>query len=193
MIVKLGDVASYINGYAFKPSEWSDRGFPIIRIQDLTGNSYQMNRFNGEIDSKYKVLDGDVLISWSASLGIYVWHGEDAVLNQHIFKVVFDKEDVLKEFFIYQMENILQNASSQVHGATMKHLTRSIFNALPFVLPSKDEQRKIASVLNNVSKLIAEHKTQLRLLDELVKSKYCSQKFEKLCRELIKIYEQEWI
>lgn len=172
MIVKLGDVASYINGYAFKPSEWSDRGFPIIRIQDLTGNSYQMNRFNGEIDSKYKVLDGDVLISWSASLGIYVWHGEDAVLNQHIFKVVFDKEDVLKEFFIYQMENILQNASSQVHGATMKHLTRSIFNALPFVLPSKDEQRKIASVLNNVSKLIAEHKTQLRLLDELVKSRF---------------------
>ena len=172
MIVKLGDVASYINGYAFKPSEWSDRGFPIIRIQDLTGNSYQMNRFNGEIDSKYKVLDGDVLISWSASLGIYVWHGEDAVLNQHIFKVEFDKEDVLKEFFIYQMENILQNASSQVHGATMKHLTRSIFNALPFVLPSKDEQRKIASVLNNVSKLIAEHKTQLRLLDELVKSRF---------------------
>lgn len=172
MIVKLGDVASYINGYAFKPSEWSDRGFPIIRIQDLTGNSYQMNRFNGEIDSKYKVLDGDVLISWSASLGIYVWHGEDAVLNQHIFKVVFDKENVLKEFFIYQMENILQNASSQVHGATMKHLTRSIFNALPFVLPSKDEQRKIASVLNNVSKLIAEHKTQLHLLDELVKSRF---------------------
>lgn len=25
------------------------------------------------------------------------------------------------------------------------------------------------------------------------KSKYCSQKFEELCRELIKIYEQEWI
>ena len=25
------------------------------------------------------------------------------------------------------------------------------------------------------------------------KSKYCSQKFEELCRELIKIYEQEWM
>lgn len=48
MIVKLGDVATYINGYAFKPSDWSTNGLPIIRIQDLTGNSYQCNRYNGE-------------------------------------------------------------------------------------------------------------------------------------------------
>ena len=85
MKTKLGDIASYINGYAFKPSDWANEGAPIIRIQDLTGNSYQMNRFNGTIDSKYEVLEGDILISWSASLGIYVWKGEKSFLNQHIF------------------------------------------------------------------------------------------------------------
>lgn len=42
MITRLGDVASYINGFAFKPSDWSDNGLMIIRIQDLTGNSYQI-------------------------------------------------------------------------------------------------------------------------------------------------------
>lgn len=89
MMAKLGDIATYINGYAFKPQDWSDEGIPIIRIQDLTGNSYQANRYNGEYASKYEVNDGDVLISWSASLGVYIWHGEKAVLNQHIFKVVF--------------------------------------------------------------------------------------------------------
>ena len=71
--VKLGDVATYINGYAFKPTDWSDTGAPIIRIQDLTGNSYQLNRYSGKYDSKYEVISGDVLISWSASLGVYVW------------------------------------------------------------------------------------------------------------------------
>lgn len=172
MIVKLGDIASYINGYAFKPSDWSNTGIPIIRIQDLTGNSYQMNRYDGDIDSKYKVFDGDVLISWSASLGVYEWHGEDAVLNQHIFKVVFDKQDVVKNFFIYQLENILQSAASKVHGATMKHLTRATFNELPFILPSKEEQYKIASVLHRVSELIIKCKMQISLLDELVKSRF---------------------
>lgn len=39
---RLGDLATYINGYAFKPADWGDTGLPIIRIQDLTGNSYQL-------------------------------------------------------------------------------------------------------------------------------------------------------
>ena len=34
-MIKLGDVATYINGYAFKPKDRSKRGLPIIRIQDL--------------------------------------------------------------------------------------------------------------------------------------------------------------
>ena len=34
-VVKLGDVADYINGYAFKPSHWKTEGLPIIRIQNL--------------------------------------------------------------------------------------------------------------------------------------------------------------
>ena len=32
---RLGDLATYINGYAFKPTDWGDCGIPIIRIQDL--------------------------------------------------------------------------------------------------------------------------------------------------------------
>ena len=119
-MARLGDIATYINGYAFKPTDWSNEGVPIIRIQDLTGNSYQANRYNGKYDAKYEVNYGDVLISWSASLGVYVWTGEKAVLNQHIFKVQFDKAEVDKNFFVHQVECILSNASNEAHGATIK-------------------------------------------------------------------------
>ena len=61
---RLGDLATYINGYAFKPTDWGDCGIPIIRIQDLTGNSYQSNRYSGDYPSKIEVNNGDVLISW---------------------------------------------------------------------------------------------------------------------------------
>ena len=170
--VRLGDIATYINGYAFKPADWSETGLPIIRIQDLTGNSYQTNRYDGEYDAKYEVNDGDVLISWSASLGVYVWNGGKAVLNQHIFKVVFDKMNVNKNFFVHQTMNILEKASSEAHGATMKHLTKPVFDALPFNLPSHDEQEYIASVLDKVSDLITLRKQQLFKLDELVKARF---------------------
>lgn len=172
MIIKLGEVASYINGYAFKPSDWSDNGMPIIRIQDLTGNSYKMNRYNGDVEQKYKVKEGDVLISWSASLGVYVWHGENAVLNQHIFKVVFDKTDVSKDYFVYQIEYRLKNAASAAHGATMKHLTKAVFNALPFYLPKKEEQEKIAKVLNKITELTNKTRKQAKLLDDIIKSRF---------------------
>lgn len=171
-MAKLGDVATYINGYAFKPQDWSDEGVPIIRIQDLTGNSYQANYYNGEYAPKYEVNDGDVLISWSASLGVYVWHGEKAVLNQHIFKVVFDKERISKDFFVHQVGLILENAASDAHGATMKHLTKPVFDALPFYLPSYEKQCEIAKVLDKVENLIFLRKQQLAKLDELVKARF---------------------
>lgn len=172
MIARLGDVATYVNGYAFKPSDWSDIGLPIIRIQDLTGNSYQANRYNGEYDKRYEIHDGDVLISWSASLGVYVWTGEKAVLNQHIFKVVFNKLEVDKSFFVHQVRNILENSVSQAHGATMKHLTKPVFDALPFNLPSVAEQQRISSVLDKLTSMISLRKQQLARLDEVVKARF---------------------
>lgn len=171
-IVNLGNVATYINGYAFKPSDWAEDGTPIIRIQDLTGNSYQMNRFKGIVDSKYDVNSGDVLISWSASLGVYVWNRGNAVLNQHIFKVVFDKEEVDKDFFVFQIDNLLKRAANQAHGATMRHLTKPVFDALPFYLPDIKTQRLISSKLNLIVHLIEDHHEQLKKLDELIRSQY---------------------
>ena len=31
----LGEIATYVNGRAFKPIEWSKTGIPIVRIQNL--------------------------------------------------------------------------------------------------------------------------------------------------------------
>ena len=67
-VKKLGEVATYINGYAFKPAQWGECGVPIIRIQNLNNNDALYNYYDGEIPNKYVVEYGDILISWSASL-----------------------------------------------------------------------------------------------------------------------------
>lgn len=171
-MMRLGDVATYINGFAFKPDDWSEEGLPIIRIQDLTGNSYQMNRYAGDYNPKYEVNRGDVLISWSASLGVYVWQGEKALLNQHIFKVIFDKCDVDKSFYVHQVAAILEKAASQAHGATMKHLTKPVFDALPFYLPDLPTQQRIADTLDKVAEGIEVCRKMLGELDLMVKAKF---------------------
>ena len=170
--VKLGDVATYINGYAFKPADYSLNGKQIIRIQDLTGNAYQTNNFAGELDDKYLVSSGDVLISWSASLGVFEWNKEEAWLNQHIFKVVFNKLPVDKRYFIHQARYVINKGAMLAHGATMRHLTKKVFESLPFSYPNRSEQLTIAKRLDDIQRQIYLAEKQISKLDSLVKSRF---------------------
>ena len=169
---KLGDLATYINGYAFKPADWGDTGLPIIRIQDLTGNSYQLNRYDGGYPERIEVNDGDVLISWSASLGVYVWQRGKALLNQHIFKVVFDKLPVNKDYFVFAVEHKLAEMESKTHGATMKHIVKKDFDGTTIPYPPIEKQAEIADHLRRITSLIDRQTEQLLLLDQLVKSRF---------------------
>ena len=54
----------------------------------------------------------------------------------------------------------------------MKHLTKPVFDALPFALPGLEEQKKIADRLDKVSSLIEKRKEQLAKLDQLIKSRF---------------------
>ena len=171
-VIKLGDVATYINGYAFKPEDRGEVGLPIIRIQDLTGNAYDLGFYDGEYPEKIEINDGDVLISWSASLGVYVWNRGRALLNQHIFKVVFDKVDIDKNYFVYAVRQKLVEMGMKTHGATMKHIVKKDFDATLIPYPSLIEQAEIATNLNKVSRVIEARKQELQLLDDLIKARF---------------------
>ena len=170
--VRLGDVATYINGYAFKPADRSSVGLPIIRIQDLTGNAYDLGFYDGEYPERIEINNGDVLISWSASLGVYVWNKGKALLNQHIFKVVFDKIEIDKQFFVYAVEHSLQKMVKQTHGATMKHIIKKDFDNTLIPYPSLEQQKSIAKLLDKTCDLIGKMKLQASSLDELIKSRF---------------------
>lgn len=170
--VELGNVATYINGYAFKPEQRGKIGLPIIRIQDLNDNSYDLGFFDGSYPEQIEINTGDILISWSGSLGVYKWSKGKALLNQHIFKVVFNKINIDKEFFCYAVKNSLSVMSQQTHGATMKHITKKDFDKVLIPYPSLNTQRKIAQKLNIVTELIVFYETELSLMEQLIKARF---------------------
>lgn len=169
---KLGDIATYINGYAFKPEQRGSEGLPIIRIQDFTGNSYDLGYYNGDYPKKIELNDGDVLISWSASLGVYLWNRGKALLNQHIFKVVFDKVEIDKFYFMYAVEYNLDKMSLKTHGATMKHITKKDFDNVVIPYPDLEYQKEISYRLTSLKGIIEKYQEQLDLLDELIKARF---------------------
>ena len=152
-MVKLGDVAEFQNGCAFKPSDWGEEGKPIIRIQNLTKSAKSINRTTLEVDPKYHVESGDLLISWSATIGVFIWEGEPAILNQHIF-LVKPNERILKKYLYFLGLKIKENIERLVHGNTMTHITKGKFLDIEIPLPPMEVQREIVAELDGYQKVI---------------------------------------
>lgn len=149
-LATLKQIGTYINGYAFKPEDWTDSGKPIIRIQDLTGSMDSPNFYNGELDSKYLVSKGDILVSWAATLDAFIWEKEEGWLNQHIFKAL-PSCDVNYKFFYWLIKLAMENMNNDnKHGIVMQHVTTKVFGNFAVSIPSVNEQQKIADYLDKV-------------------------------------------
>jgi type I restriction enzyme S subunit len=169
-LTKMKHVGNYINGYPFKPSDWGDSGRLIIRIQNLTKGRGTENFYDGEIDSKYIVKRGDYLFSWSTTLGLFEWKGEEGVLNQHIFKVELN-EVFTRKFYYWVIQGVIPELSNESHGSTMTHLTKGVFGNIRLPIPPLSEQQQIVSFLDTKTSLIDSLivKTQRKI--ELLKEK----------------------
>ena len=173
--VALGDVAKFVNGAAFKPEDWGDEGLPIIRIQNLTDPSKPYNRTLRAVSDILRVRRGDLLVSWSATLGVFTWDlDEDGLLNQHIFRVLPDETKVDRAYFRFALNEAIGTMGEHLHGATMQHVNRGAFVGTRVPLPSLLEQRRIAAILDQADELRTKRRRSLELLDELADSNFAS-------------------
>lgn len=140
----LGSVAKYINGRAFKPSEWGDCGLPIVRIQNLNDSCAKYNYTTSEYDDKFLIKKGDLLFAWSASLGAHIWNGNNAWLNQHIFRVI-PNDNILKKYLYYYLCQVVTQLYAKTHGSGMVHITKGPFMSTPIPVPALPEQERIVA------------------------------------------------
>lgn len=165
----LGEIATYVNGRAFKPIEWSKTGIPIVRIQNLNNPNAEYNYYDGNIEEKYHIRNGDLLFAWSASLGAYIWKGKYAFLNQHIFKVL-PKENIDKTFIYYLLDKVTNELYAKAHGSGMVHVTKGKFEATSVNIPPFDTQQaivnKIESLFDEIDEGIGRLKTAAQQIQQ---------------------------
>jgi type I restriction enzyme, S subunit len=164
---KLGDMAEFINGFAFKPSDWGNDGLPIIRIQNLTGSQDAFNKTTKKPPDKYLVRSGDLLVSWSASLGVYVWEGGEALLNQHIFRAI-PRAETDKEYLYYAIHHVLDLLKAKTHGSTMLHIKKGDFENTVVPHPPIAEQRRIVDILKRTDGIRRLRKQAIQTTRELI-------------------------
>lgn len=165
--------AQFINGNAFKPSEWSENGIPIIRIENLNGGE-KFNYYEGKVHDRYRVEKGDLLFGWSGnkgtSFGPFIWwQSGQHYLNQHIFRL--EGFECHKRWFYWVLKAATYYIEEQAQGIIgMIHVTKSKLGGIPIPAISKHEQRTIAAFLDHetarIDQLIAKQQRLIELLKE---------------------------
>jgi len=153
--VAIADICDLINGRAFKPSDWTSKGLPIIRIQNLNNDDAEFNYCDFEVDQKFIVGKGQLLFAWSGtpgtSFGAHIWNKGKAVLNQHIFKVQNNKEIIEKVFLMYLLNHKVSEYVAKAHGtAGLAHITKGKFENSEIPLPPLNEQKRIVAKIEEL-------------------------------------------
>mgnify|MGYP000673896158 CR=1 FL=1 len=158
-VVSISKLAQFVNGYPFKPSELGTVGLPVVKIPELRSGILEKTPRNsgGNIAEKYRIKNGDILFSWSATLLVNVWNSGDALLNQHLFNVI-SRKDIYKTYLYYVLKILVDNLRGQVVGATMQHLRKGVVENGEVLLPREtilvkynQQATSILETANNLS------------------------------------------
>lgn|SRR5699024_1293532 len=164
---KLGEIAKFINGRAFKQSELLNKGkYPVLRV----GNFYTNDKwFYSDLNlNKNKYADkGDLLYTWSATFGPHIWKGPKVIFHYHIWKIDFDPSTVNKTFLFYFLEADKDNLLTNSNGSTMIHITKSNMENKIINLPQFSIQQNIGTFLSNLDYLINQVKIKSKQLIQL--------------------------
>lgn len=166
----LSSIADFLNGLACQkyPQKNGIEKLPVLKIKELSsGISESTDRATSDVKSEYIVALGDVVFSWSGSLMVKVWGGENCVLNQHLFKVT--STSYPKWFYLLWCMHHLPEftAIAKAHATTMGHIKKSDLDNAMVSVPSGKELLEMSAIMAPMlDKQIANYK-QLTVLHKL--------------------------
>lgn len=171
---RLKYLTKFLNGIAFKPSDWKDTGVPIIRIENLNGSELFNYTDRTNLPERMLIQPGDLVFAWSGnrgtSFGPFQWARDfPAYLNQHIFKL--EGYDLHRKYFYYLLRAVTKHVEDNAHGIIgLVHITKPALGALFVPLAPTEEQAAIADKIDEdsaeLNQAIEKIASEIRLIGE---------------------------
>ena len=154
----LFDLAIWKNGLAFKKIDFSETGLPVIKIAELNNGINSNTSFTqGDYGEEVFIRWDEVLFSWSGnprtSIDVFRYRLHDGWLNQHIFKVTANEEFVTKDFLYYVLKFLkphFTQIAKNKQTTGLGHVTIADLKRMSLVIPSKEVQSQIVSILKAI-------------------------------------------
>ena len=151
--VRLGGVTEFVNGYAFKSSDFSDTGVGIVKIGDIHNGEIttaSMSRVEENIvaglDDSLKVNNGDMLIAMSgATTGKLGFNRTNEVfyINQRVGKII--PCCLYVEYLYHPLTTKISENLAKSMGSAIPNLSTAQIKDIVFALPPLPEQHRIVA------------------------------------------------
>jgi type I restriction enzyme, S subunit len=144
-VVSLVDAVSLINGGAYTKGA-GGAGRMVIRIKELNSGPSETTVYSSiTVPDNKTAHPGDVLFAWSGSLGVWRWYRDEAIVNQHIFKVLPKKHPVWLGWIhiLQELERFQDIAAGK--ATTMGHVTKDHLERTMVPTFSAEELKSLSS------------------------------------------------
>src|SRR3990167_540512 len=151
--VSLAELTDVLNGRAYAKNELLGAGTPVLRVVNLfTSKNWYYSDLTLEED-KY-CDEGDLIFSWSASFGPFIWAGPKVIYHYHIWKLRLHSEARLDKHYLYRfLLQQTQQIKESGHGVSMVHMTKEKMEKLSVPLPPLAEQHRIVAKVDELMAL----------------------------------------
>jgi type I restriction enzyme S subunit len=162
--IAVAELAHFVNGGAYTKGA-TGTGRMVIRIAELNSGPGGSTVYNDiDVPDEKVARAGDILMSWSGSLGVYRWFRDEAIVNQHIFKViptgypawlVFDRLDAVMPIF---------RGVAADKATTMGHIQRGHLESTNVEIPVVSEIEQLNEMLSPLwGRLLSAEREVVRL------------------------------
>ncbi|WP_118790083.1 restriction endonuclease subunit S [Haemophilus haemolyticus] len=160
----LSEICEMQNGYAFKSSEWTDSGIPVIKIGSIQskiltveGNGF-VSEDNLSLRSNFVLNDGDIAIGLT---GAYVGKvgrmpaNKKAMLNQRVAKFLAKRINKSETFYSFIYMNVIQEEFKNfvdftAQGSAQPNISTKDILKYPLLLANNDVHLAFEKLLKKI-------------------------------------------
>lgn len=145
--IPVARLARFVNGGAYTKGA-TGSGRMVLRIAELNAGPGPSTVYNDlDVPDEKVARPGDLLMSWSGSLDIYRWARDEAIVNQHIFKVT---PTSYPAWLVYERLRSVMSAFRAIakdKATTMGHIQRGHLDSTTVLVPDASTVEQLDSAV----------------------------------------------